>query len=69
MLSGVPIGLEGDTQIVTAITAASPAVIVGIALAERFKLDTSLFCTALTLGTVGYIFLAPNLNALLLFVL
>ncbi|PCI22619.1 MAG: auxin efflux carrier family protein [Piscirickettsiaceae bacterium] len=63
--SSTPIGLEGDIQMVTAITAAAPAVIVGIALAERFKLDSALFCTALTLGTVSYIFLAPNLTTLL----
>ncbi len=65
MTSSSPIGLEGDTQLITALTAASPAVIVGIALAERFKLDSALFCTALTLGTIGYILLAPNLSTLL----
>ncbi len=65
MTSSSPIGLEGDTQIITALTAASPAVIVGIALAERFKLDSALFCTALTLGTIGYILLVPSLPALL----
>jgi len=65
MTSSMPIGLVGDTQIITAITAASPAVIVGIALAERFKLDSALFCTALTLGTVCYIVLAPNLSTIL----
>ncbi|PHS72801.1 MAG: auxin efflux carrier family protein [Cycloclasticus sp.] len=69
MSSSVPIGLVGDTQIITSITAASPAVIVGIALAERFQLDTALFCTALTLGTIGYILLAPNLATLLAFVI
>ncbi len=66
MGASTPIGLVGDTQIITAITAASPAVIVGIALAERFKLDSALFCTALTLGTIGYIALAPNLSAMLI---
>jgi predicted permease len=65
MSSSTPIGLVGDTQIITAITAASPAVIVGIALTERFKLDSALFCTALTLGTVCYIVLAPNLSTIL----
>lgn len=65
MAASNPIGLIGDTQIITSITAASPAVIVGIALAERFKLDTALFCTALTLGTALYIALAPFYPSLL----
>ena len=39
--------------------------VLGIALADRFKLDSALFCTALTLGTVAYIFLAPALSTYL----
>lgn len=66
MSSSTPIGLIGDTQIITSITSAAPAVIVGIALAERFKLDSALFCTALTLGTIAYILLAPSLPNMLL---
>lgn len=61
---GQPIGLIGDALIITSITAAAPPVIVGIALADRFKLDSSLFCTALTLGTISYILIAPTLNQL-----
>ncbi len=63
--SGIPIGLENEVLIITSITAAAPPVIVGIALADRFKLDSALFCTALTLGTVAYIFLAPALSTYL----
>jgi len=60
--TGIPVGLAGDVLIITSITAAAPPVIVGIALADRFKLDSGLFCTALTLGTAGYLLLAPNLS-------
>jgi len=60
--TGIPVGLAGDVLIITSITAAAPPVIVGIALADRFKLDSGLFCTALTLGTAAYLLLAPNLS-------
>jgi malate permease and related proteins len=60
--SGIPVGLSGEVLIITSITAAAPPVIVGIALADRFKLDSSLFCTALTLGTACYLLLAPSLS-------
>lgn len=65
LATGIPIGLMGETLIVTSITAAAPPVMVGIALAERFKLDSALFCTALTLGTISYILLAPSFLAYL----
>jgi predicted permease len=60
--SGVPVGLSGEVLIITSITAAAPPVIVGIALADRFKLDSALFCTALTLGTAAYLLIAPSLS-------
>jgi len=67
--TGVPVGLSGEVLIITSITAAAPPVIVGIALADRFKLDSALFCTALTLGTAGYLLIAPGLsNYLTLFI-
>ena len=64
ILSATSIGLTADVLLATGITAAAPPVIVGIAIAERFKLDSALFCTALTLGTLCYILLAPNFSAL-----
>ena len=64
VISAAPIGLTGDVLLATGITAAAPPVIVGIAIAERFKLDAALFCTALTLGTFCYILLAPNFSVL-----
>jgi len=64
-VSAAPIGLSGDVLLVTSITAAAPPVIVGIALADRFKLDSALFCTALTIGTISYLFIAPQLASLL----
>jgi malate permease and related proteins len=52
------VGLDGPALIATILTAAAPAVVVGIALCDRFELDTELFCTALTLSTILYIVLA-----------
>lgn len=52
-------GLEGFSLIAMVMTAAAPAVVVGIALCDRFELDTELFCTVLTISTVIYVMLAP----------
>jgi len=59
LISGAPIGLSGDVLLATGLTSAAPPVIVGIALTERFKLDTALFCTALTFGTILFLIAAP----------
>jgi predicted permease len=55
------VGLEGLTLTTVVLTSAAPAVAVGIALSDRFKLDTELFCTAMTLSMVMYVLLAPVL--------
>lgn len=57
--TGSFIGLEGSALMALVLTSASPAVVVGIALCDRFQLDTELFCTVLTLSTVIYVLLAP----------
>ncbi len=58
--AGSFIGLEGYALLATIMTAAAPAVVVGIALCDRFELDTELFCTAMTLSTVAYVLLTPH---------
>ncbi|MEH6638159.1 MAG: AEC family transporter [Porticoccaceae bacterium] len=55
------IGLEGAALTALVMTSASPAVVVGIALCDRFQLDTELFCTVLTISTVIYVLLAPTM--------
>lgn len=57
--TGAWIGLDGSALVALVLTSASPAVVVGIALCDRFQLDTELFCTVLTLSTVIYVLLAP----------
>lgn len=57
--TGSFIGIEGSALTALVITSASPAVVVGIALCDRFQLDTELFCTVLTLSTIIYVLLAP----------
>ncbi|HAC33454.1 MAG TPA: auxin efflux carrier family protein [Gammaproteobacteria bacterium] len=56
------LGLEGELLGATVITAAAPSIAVGIALSERFKLDSALFSTVMTLTTVGYVLIAPYLQ-------
>ncbi len=58
------LGLEGELLGATVITAAAPSIAVGIALSERFKLDSALFSTVMTLTTVGYVLMAPFLQSL-----
>lgn len=58
--AGWYIGLEGYALLATILTAAAPAVVVGIALCDRFELDTELFCTTMTLSTAAYVLLAPT---------
>ena len=56
------LGLSGELLTSTVITAAAPSIAVGIALCERYKLDSALFSTVLTLTTVGYVLIAPYLQ-------
>lgn len=53
------VGLNGATLAATVLTAAAPPVAVGVALCDRFKLDTELFGTAMTMTTVLYVVLVP----------
>lgn len=65
-LAASAFGLTGDLLAATVITAAAPSVAVGIALSDRFKLDSALFSTVLTLTTVGYVLVAPYLQRMFL---
>lgn len=56
---GHVVGLSGATLAATVLTAAAPPVGVGIALCDRFRLDTELFGTAMTVTTVLYVLLVP----------
>lgn len=53
------VGLQGATLAATVLTAAAPPVGVGVALCDRFHLDTELFGTAMTMTTVLYVVLVP----------
>jgi hypothetical protein len=53
------VGLSGATLVATVLTAAAPPVAVGVALCDRFKLDTELFGAAMTVTTVLYVVLVP----------
>jgi len=61
-LAANALGLSGELLGATVITAAAPSIAVGIALSDRFKLDSGLFSTVLTLTTVGYVLVAPYLQ-------
>ncbi|RLA17589.1 MAG: auxin efflux carrier family protein [Gammaproteobacteria bacterium] len=61
-LAANALGLSGELLGATVITAAAPSIAVGIALSDRFKLDSALFSTVLTLTTVGYVLVAPYLQ-------
>lgn len=54
-------GLQGELASATTLVAVAPSVAVGIAISERFKLDSELFTAALTATTVLYVLLAPGL--------
>lgn len=53
------VGLSGATLAATVLTAAAPPVGVGVALCDRFRLDTELFGTAMTVTIVLYVVLVP----------
>ncbi len=55
------VGLDGELATATVLVAMAPSVAVGIAISERFKLDSELFTAALTVTTVLYVLLAPGL--------
>jgi predicted permease len=63
-LAAITLGLNGEILAATVITAAAPSIAVGIALSDRYKLDSALFSTVLTLTTVGYVLIAPYLQKL-----
>ena len=64
LLAGRALALDGTLLTTTALVAAAPSVAVGIAVCERFKLDSALFTAALTVTTVLYVLLAPVLMGL-----
>lgn len=55
------LGMEAASQPALVLTAAAPPVAVGVVLCDRYGLDTALFSSALTLGMVAYLLLAPFL--------
>jgi predicted permease len=59
LLAARALDLDGTLLTATAIVAAAPSVAVGIAICERFKLDSALFTAALTVTTVLYVVAAP----------
>jgi len=65
LLAARALHLDGTLLTATTIVAAAPSVAVGIAICERFKLDSALFTAALTVTTVLYVLLAPVLAGLL----
>lgn len=54
-------GLDGELGTATTLVAVAPSVAVGIAISERFALDSELFTASLTVTTVAYVLLAPLL--------
>lgn len=62
LLAARALDLDGTLLTATAIVAAAPSVAVGIAICERFKLDSALFTAALTVTTVLYVLVAPYLQ-------
>ncbi|MEL0081878.1 MAG: AEC family transporter [Gammaproteobacteria bacterium] len=62
-LAATGLGVSGEILGATIITAAAPSIAVGIALSDRYKLDSALFSTVLTLTTVGYVLVAPYLQS------
>lgn len=62
LLAARALELDGTLLTATAIVAAAPSVAVGIAICERFKLDSALFTAALTVTTVLYVVVAPYLQ-------
>ncbi len=62
LLAARALALDGTLLTATAIVAAAPSVAVGIAICERFRLDSALFTAALTVTTVLYVVVAPYLQ-------
>ncbi|WP_158513194.1 AEC family transporter [Immundisolibacter cernigliae] len=62
LLAARALDLDGTLLTATTIVAAAPSVAVGIAICERFKLDSALFTAALTVTTVLYVLVAPYLQ-------
>jgi hypothetical protein len=53
------IGLSGDLRSAVVIEAAMPSMVLGIVLCDRFKLDVSLYATAVTVTTALSIIVLP----------
>jgi predicted permease len=53
------IGLSGDLRAAVVIEAAMPSMVLGIVLCDRFKLDVSLYATAVTVTTAASIIVLP----------
>lgn len=53
------IGLSGDLQSAVVIEAAMPSMVLGIVLCDRFKLDVSLYATAVTVTTALSVIVLP----------
>lgn len=64
LLAASALQLDGTLLSATTFVAAAPSVAVGIAVCERFKLDSALFTAALTVTTLLYVLLAPVLMTL-----
>lgn len=62
LLAARALDLDGTLLTATAIVAAAPSVAVGIAICERFRLDSALFTAALTVTTVLYVVAAPYMQ-------
>ena len=64
LFAAAPLGIDAASVAPLVLTAAAPSVIVGVALAERFGLNTGLFSAALTATTLLYLAAAPLYIAL-----
>lgn len=53
-------GVHGEALAVISVTAAAPSVIVGVALCDRYGLDSALFGAILTVTTAAYVLAAPT---------
>ncbi|MEK7323318.1 MAG: AEC family transporter [Pseudomonadota bacterium] len=55
----VGLGLNGDLLVATVLEAAMPCMVLGLVLCDRYRLDTSLYATAVTLSTLLSLFTLP----------
>jgi predicted permease len=57
--AAVLVGLEGDVLGAVVLEAAMPSMVLGVVICDRYRLDTALYATTVTLSTAASVMVLP----------